>query len=42
MSRLLYFTQALVEGALALLLFQFAMLLAQYVDWVSMFEGAFE
>lgn len=42
MSRLLYFTQALVEGALALLLFQLSMLLAQYVDWVLLFRGAFE
>lgn len=42
MSKLLYFTQAMVEGAFALLLIQLSLLLAQYVDWVLLFRGAFE
>lgn len=39
MSKLLYFTQACVEGALALLLLQITLLLAQYVDWVALFNA---
>ena len=39
MSKLLYFTQALVEASLALLLINLSMLLAQYVEWNAMFSA---
>lgn len=38
MSKLLWFTQALVEASLALLILQITLLLGQYVQWHQFFE----